>query len=302
MDLRNAPFDIESRLVRKWYAVTDARPSSAPFVSGDSFRAIADHVFEPGMDFRPYAVGAGDVVFVKSSELDKFCLEVLSHLKKRFVLITHNGDLNVDSRFQELASNPTVIRWFAQNALIRHPKVTAIPIGLENQRLYCNGIVKDFNRLQKRSVAKSKRILSAFSVQTNRSERSHAQKVFRRSRLVDEIPRRNSRAYRKVLIRYAFVASPPGNGIDCHRTWEALYLGVVPIVRKSPFFESFPGLPVAAIDAWEEVLDWTEDDLVERFESVSKDISQSPYLRFSYWEGLIKSAQASLQSLQVGVS
>ena len=28
--------------------------------------------------------------------------------------------------------------------------------------------------------------------------------------------------YRKVLSNSYFVISPPGNGIDCHRTWEAL--------------------------------------------------------------------------------
>ncbi len=30
--------------------------------------------------------------------------------------------------------------------------------------------------------------------------------------------------------QYSFWLSPRGNGIDCHRTWEALYLDVIPIV------------------------------------------------------------------------
>ena len=33
--------------------------------------------------------------------------------------------------------------------------------------------------------------------------------------------------------QYAFVASPPGNGFDCHRTWEALVLGCIVIVQNS---------------------------------------------------------------------
>jgi hypothetical protein len=28
---------------------------------------------------------------------------------------------------------------------------------------------------------------------------------------------------------YSFVISPPGHGLDCHRTWEALALGCIPI-------------------------------------------------------------------------
>lgn len=30
-----------------------------------------------------------------------------------------------------------------------------------------------------------------------------------------------------------YLASPRGNGIDCHRFWEAQYLGVIPVVKHS---------------------------------------------------------------------
>ena len=33
--------------------------------------------------------------------------------------------------------------------------------------------------------------------------------------------------------RFAFEVSPQGNGVDSHRTWEALLLGTIPIVRRS---------------------------------------------------------------------
>jgi hypothetical protein len=35
------------------------------------------------------------------------------------------------------------------------------------------------------------------------------------------------------MAQWRFCVSPPGNGIDCHRTWEALYLGVIPVVVSS---------------------------------------------------------------------
>ena len=37
----------------------------------------------------------------------------------------------------------------------------------------------------------------------------------------------------KRIGQFAFVASPPGNGFDCHRTWEALILGCIVIVQNS---------------------------------------------------------------------
>ena len=43
---------------------------------------------------------------------------------------------------------------------------------------------------------------------------------------------------------YAFVASPRGLGLDTHRTWEALFLGSIVIVRSSSIDELFEDLPV----------------------------------------------------------
>jgi hypothetical protein len=57
----------------------------------------------------------------------------------------------------------------------------------------------------------------------------------------------------KSMLEYAFVLSPFGNGMDCHRTWEALLCGCIPIVRSSVFDELFEGLPVLIVDKWDDV-------------------------------------------------
>ncbi len=57
----------------------------------------------------------------------------------------------------------------------------------------------------------------------------------------------------KHMTEYAFVLSPFGNGMDCHRTWEALLCGCIPIVRASVFNELFDELPVLIVDKWEDV-------------------------------------------------
>ena len=44
------------------------------------------------------------------------------------------------------------------------------------------------------------------------------------------------------MVRHRSVISPMGNGLDCHRTWEALYLGVIPLVRGSPALNTFARL------------------------------------------------------------
>jgi hypothetical protein len=57
------------------------------------------------------------------------------------------------------------------------------------------------------------------------------------------------------LQKHRFVASPAGNGLDTHSTWEALLAGCIPIVPKSPLDSMFEGLPVWLINSWEEVTD-----------------------------------------------
>ena len=51
-----------------------------------------------------------------------------------------------------------------------------------------------------------------------------------------------------------FVICPDGNGIDCHRNWEMLYIGVVPIIEKSYFHEKIYGdLPVLIVDSFKNI-------------------------------------------------
>lgn len=57
----------------------------------------------------------------------------------------------------------------------------------------------------------------------------------------------------KNMTNYAFVLSPFGNGMDCHRTWEALLCGCIPIVRTSVFCEMFYGLPVLIVNEWRDI-------------------------------------------------
>jgi hypothetical protein len=54
-----------------------------------------------------------------------------------------------------------------------------------------------------------------------------------------------------IASRYRFGISPPGYGWDCYRTYEYLLLGIIPIIDRTRFNESydlFEGLPAIHID------------------------------------------------------
>lgn len=51
--------------------------------------------------------------------------------------------------------------------------------------------------------------------------------------------------YFDALPSYKFVISPEGNGIDCHRHYEALLAGCIPILERNPFIEEkYKGCPI----------------------------------------------------------
>ena len=40
---------------------------------------------------------------------------------------------------------------------------------------------------------------------------------------------------------FVFGLSPRGNGVDCHRTWEMLYFGMIPVMLRSTIDPLFDG-------------------------------------------------------------
>ena len=88
--------------------------------------------------------------------------------------------------------------------------------------------------------------------------------------------------------QYSFWLSPRGNGIDCHRTWEALYLDVIPIVWNSSLNALYENLPIVIIQNYTEI---TETFLRKKLYEISVKKMTTTYqfekLRNAYWRRLI---------------
>ena len=96
----------------------------------------------------------------------------------------------------------------------------------------------------------------------------------------------------KKQLEYAFVLSPFGCGYDCHRTWEALVLGCIPIIKHSGLDKLFDELPVLLIDKWSDV---TEERLIITVEKYKNTVWNYNKLTQSYWINLIKSYSSCIQ-------
>ena len=82
-----------------------------------------------------------------------------------------------------------------------------------------------------------------------------------------------------------FVLSPRGAGEDCYRTWEALYLGCIPVVKSSAIDAVFQDLPVLIVDDWKSI---NECFLRNHLEKINKKVEKNKFykLHIDYWKNL----------------
>eukprot|EP01135_Chromosphaera_perkinsii_P009481 Nk52_evm24s1763 gene=Nk52_evmTU24s1763 len=81
-----------------------------PFLTGDSFRAMADHVFDDEFgrgggtkgQLNPEDVQSGQLVFLKMDYAQDFFNNCLAHIRHQIILVTHNADESIPGRFLPL--------------------------------------------------------------------------------------------------------------------------------------------------------------------------------------------------------
>lgn len=234
--------------------------SSYPFISGDTYASLCDYEFTREMSLSNLKSNAeSKKLFLPAYLKDQF-LSKLNSNDFDFssdTLIIHNYD-NIPSNAEMTVISKRFNDVYSVNWLGDKTIATPIPIGLENWSILRNGVPTDFIKLIDKGLLptskRSIRILSSFSIETNSTERSRAIEFSRSNGDVFQMPTFTSpKKYREMISNSAFVLSPPGNGADCHRTWEAIYLGAIPIVLKKYWPFGHLDLPVLAVEDWSEI-------------------------------------------------
>jgi len=288
------------RLLYRWLRniTGNTRPTSFPYVTGDNFRAIADHVHdESGRTFKPEDVKVGDTVFVCNGYAHEYMRTIHQKITNRYVLIVHNGDQAMDQEFVDMLDDK--IEWcYAQELTADHPKVTAIGIAIENRHYHSAGIVHILNRIirkmKKNPPAKKDKILYRFSVHTNPQERGPMLELFKSLEYMETFTEMlPPPLYFKYLMTYKFVVSPPGHAIESCRTWEALEVRTIPIVKDFVAYRHFVkmGLPMWIVKDWNELTGLNEKMLAEKYEEMMKNVNWAP-IRMDYWIKRIREDQA----------
>jgi hypothetical protein len=278
-----------SRLRSRINLTLGIRPSSEPFISGDSFRKIANLVWEKSSShFEIENVKSGSIIFCESDLVLELQAQILNRLNVPITLLLGNSDQNHDNSYSFLKNNSNVVKIFAQNMITEIDSFTPLPIGLENVWHANHGDISAYSKLMKLKCERKPRIMWAFAIHTNATVRSEAALELSGVSVADNFGSISSQEHRQLLVSYSFVASPPGNGLDTHRTWEAMYLGCVPIVLRSymtDYYENL-GLPIWIVNSYSELSSLDEHYLAKKYEEF-KFRFVNKALQFDYWEKII---------------
>lgn len=187
------------------------------------------------------------------------------------------------STFNEIPKN--IIKWFVVNPMTMKNKIQGIPIG----------VGKDSpDVISSTEIPTNKENWVYVNWQNYTTSRMHLKQYFENNNwewtTVLGKPDRSLNDYYADLARHKFVVCPPGNGIDCYRVLESIYLGCIPIMEKSPVTKYFNGLPIITIDHWSQInsLD-TIKRMYDHIQS-SPDNNNLEKSKLSFWKSQIRGA------------
>jgi len=246
----------------------------------------------------------GMSIYVCSDLLKHFVSYILPQIQNNFILVSGDSDLCVPiealtkNETFALLNNKFLIKWFIQNTRIYdNEKIIQLPIGLDYHTIHNNPrcswsdtiltpkkqeeMLIYTRNLGKPFSERDSRIYAHFSIGNDRfNQRRDALKTIPRRLMVVN---KNNITRDKLwleMIKYAFILSPFGVGMDCHRTWEALCLGCIPIVCAPNFKQLFKDLPVLVVNSWDEI---NEELLIRTLKEYSTKTFDMDKLTMKYW-------------------
>jgi hypothetical protein len=250
-------------------------------------------------------------IYVCSDLLKFFVNNILPKIKNNFVLVSGDSDMcvPVEALSQKetfiLLKSQYLLRWFTQNTRLQdNEKINQMPIGLDYHTIFdfpnCSWISPGEKRLplEQENILKNvisetlpfyeriPKIFANFSKGNDRFKQREKSLTVISKDLIEMqfkfVPR--TQVWQKMK-DYTFVLSPFGVGMDCHRTWEALCLGCIPILCAPNFKKLFEELPVLIVNDWTEINEELLNNTVEEFKN---RIFNYDKLRLIYWVNKIR--------------
>ena len=256
-------------------------------------------------------------IYINTASLDFFIKKILPGLKAPVVLVTGDSDIPIPNEIinitciEYILSNPKIKGWYCQNLCYKLDNLYPLPIGLDYHTLsYTNkwesktmtaseqeNILSSIKKTSKPFWERKNKCYINFQFTMHHESGELIKYGDIRKSAINKIDESLCYFENKKISRnktwsrqreYAFVVSPPGNGLDCHRTWEALQLGCIPIIVNVRFGieklkwqnNCYDDLPVLIIDKWEDITQELLDDTIAKFKKKNFNYEK---LTLKYW-------------------
>jgi hypothetical protein len=235
--------------------------------------------------------------------VEHFFNKIINSFTNQIILVTLETD-GFNMKLEQV-NHHLIKHWFTWNKPYKHEKVTCFPIGLNYDRQQVT-LTKFLDFKTPIKTNERKLLCMNCSLSTSNTRGTLLYKVLNEWKsfcdIVESIP--FIREYMNpsfvdgqirimvthpkcydLISNYKFILSPQGAGLDCHRTWEALYLDIIPIVLSSSINELYEELPILVIKDWHEI---TEEFLNEKYNEISmkkekKEYNNMEKMYLSYW-------------------
>ena len=260
------------------------------------------NLFDPNTNFN----NPDQMVFLTGyfNVLSMFFNKYINKFKYPITLITIESDI-IDTK-REYLNHPKIKKWYTWNKPFHHEKLYCIPIGLnkdrqlegitdvigdekinyfeETEKLLLVNFGTTSHPSRKSLMEKAKKNWSSFSdsIDFYPNEKEYSISSFTDGGINIQVG--NRKIYQEIK-KFKFVLCPRGAGEDCHRTWEALYLGCIPIVLSSSINEIYQDLPVLVLDSWDQI---SKEFLEEKWEEMKQKTYDYNRLTLDFWVNRIR--------------
>ena len=257
----------------------------------DDLRTAHHPTDSEGVTFDPKEVKKGDLVLVR--EIERFMQEMHPYIEQPYIMITAGVFIDqVKPVHEEVLAQEKIIAWFSVHPCCEWLSEKFIPLPL--------GIIQHKDRYDNRAE------FSELFAKLRKTSKEHLLYMnFRREPYMDgelypdrdavydlfkDVPycyqakRKKYKPFMKDMAGSKFVLSPAGLGPDCYRTWEALLVGSIPIVKTAATDALYEDLPVLIVNDWEDI---TEELLERTWEEFAAKRFTIEKLFMEYWAAKI---------------
>ena len=268
------------------------------FISVDSWIGLADSFVDKSLPQHKRADAfRGKIFFIKTDHFLEYISQLNAH-QTPFILITASNDdhcppykeyppkdMIMKKEVDTFLENSKLVMWFCKNPCIIHDKIQPLPLGPkwqwkttrffgEDKSIHTDIYTRYGATPNHRFYDEVKPNLLFFNFsQTTNNPLFSPHKNIRhkcKSSLLSTfkfLPNVPFEDYIRSLGTYKFCISPPGRGIDTHRTWEALMVGTIPIMVHTSIDSLFDRLPVIFVQDWSDI---TEEFLLCKYDELKK--------------------------------